>query len=66
MESQRSSSMMSAFLVDENLITDKNAIREMWATHFECVGTRSDNSNFHSDFLKRVNDSVKGHYYRMH
>ena len=31
----------------------------MWATHFECLGTPSDSSDFDSDFLKRVNDSVK-------
>ena len=52
--------MMCAFLVDGNLITDKNAIHEMWATHFECLGTPSANSNFDSDFFKRVNDSFKG------
>ena len=51
--------MMNAFLVDGNLITDKNAVPEMWATHFECLQTPSDNFIFDSDFLKHMNDSVK-------
>ena len=58
-KNQRSSSMISAFLVDGNLITDKNAIRDMWATHFECLGNPSNSYNFDSDFLKHMNDSVK-------
>ena len=35
---QRSSSQMSAFLVCGKLITDKNAIRNMWADHFKFLG----------------------------
>ena len=41
---------MSAFLVDGNLLTDKNKIREMWADHFESLGTPSDSSNLAMDF----------------
>ena len=52
-KSQRSFSMMSAFLVDKNFITDENAVREMWATHFECLGTPSDNSNISSNANER-------------
>ena len=42
-KSQRSSSQMSAFLVNGNLLTDKSAIRDMWADHFEALGTPSEN-----------------------
>ena len=36
---QRFTSQMGAFLVDGNILTDKNKIREMWADHFESIGT---------------------------
>ena len=39
-KSQKSSSQMSAFLIDGKMITDKNDIREMWAENFEKLGTR--------------------------
>ena len=54
---ESSSTMMSAFLADENVITDKDAICEMWGTNFVCLWTPS--GNFKSNFLSRVNDSVK-------
>ena len=41
MKGQRSTSEMSAFLVDGNLLTDKHKIREMWADHFESLGKHS-------------------------
>ena len=37
--SQKSSSKMSAFVIDGKMITDKNDIREMWAEYFEKLGT---------------------------
>ena len=37
---------MGACLVNDNLLTDKNLIREMWADHFEALGTPSDNAHF--------------------
>ena len=40
-KSQRSSFQKSAFLVNGNLLTDKSAIRDMWADHFEELGTPS-------------------------
>ena len=44
---QRFTSQMSAFLVDGNILTEKeNKIREMWADHFESLGTPSDSTNF--------------------
>ena len=41
-KSQRSSPQMSAFLVDRKMITDKTDILNMWADHFETLGTPSD------------------------
>ena len=46
------------FLVNGNLLTDKSAICDMWADHFETLGTLSENSNFDSDFCSRVTLSV--------
>ena len=34
---------MGAFLVNDNLLTDKNLIREMWTDHFKAFGTPSEN-----------------------
>ena len=39
LKGQPSSSQMSAFLVEDKLITDRNLIREMWVNHFEALGT---------------------------
>ena len=50
---------MSAFLVDGNLLTDKNKIREMWADHFESLGTPSDSSNFDNGFCHRVTTRIQ-------
>ena len=35
---------MSAFLVNGNLLTDRNVIRDMWADHFEALGTPTETS----------------------
>ena len=50
---------MSAFLVNDNLLTDNNLIREMWADHFEASGTPSDNANFDNGFLDTVARGVQ-------
>ena len=50
---------MSAFLVNEELITDKNKIRNMWADHFEALGTLSSNTNYDNNFFNKVTTSVK-------
>ena len=42
---------MGAFLVNDNLLTDKNLIHEMWADHFEALGTPSENAHFDNGFL---------------
>ena len=59
---QRSSSQMSAFLVNGKLITDKNKIREMWADHFETLGTPSDCVAFNNVFFSHVSERVKSIY----
>ena len=51
-------SQISAFLVENKLITDKNLIREMWADHFETLGITSVNENFDSNFLTCVTAGV--------
>ena len=50
---------MSAFLVKDKLITNKNLIREMWVNHFETLGTPSNSENFDSNFLAHVTASVE-------
>ena len=46
-------------LVNGKLITDKNLIRNIWADHFESLGTISSNTNFDSKFLAKVADTVQ-------
>ena len=58
LKGQRSSSLMSAFLVKDKLIMDKSLIREMLVNHFEALGTPSNSENFDSNFLARVTASV--------
>ena len=59
LKGQKSSSQMSAFLVNGSLVTDKTAIRNMWADHFEALGTPSANLNLENDFAVRVCTRVK-------
>ena len=57
-KSQRSSSQMSAFLVNGDLLTDKKAIRAMWADHFEALDTPSEIATFDKGFFTKVTDST--------
>ena len=50
---------MSAFLVNGNLLTDRNFIRDMWADHFEALGTLSESEYFDNAFLNRVVSGVR-------
>ena len=50
---------MSAFLVNGNLLTDRNLIRDMWADHFEALATPSENEHFDNAFLNRVVSGVR-------
>ena len=58
-KSQRSSSQMCAFLVNGDLLTDKKAIRAIWADHFEALGTPSEIATFDKGFFTKVTDSVR-------
>ena len=49
---------MSAFIVNGNLLTDRNVIHDMWADHFEALGTPSENQYFDNAFLNRVVSGV--------
>ena len=41
---------MSAFAVNGELLTDKNKIRDMWADHFEALGSPYEIDTFDKDF----------------
>ena len=58
-KSQRSSSQMSVFVVNGELLTDKNKIRDMWADHFEALGSPSEIETFEKDLFNKVSDSVR-------
>ena len=49
---------MSAFLVNGNFLTDRSLIRDIWADHFEALGTPSENKHFNT-FLNRVVPGVR-------
>ena len=57
-KSQGSSSQMSAFLVDRKLIADKNDICDMWADHFEELGTPDLHTDYDYNFAARVSAYV--------
>ena len=44
---------MSAFLVDGKIITDKTDILNMWADHFETLGTPSNNITYDKSFFQK-------------
>ena len=56
---QRSSSQMTAFLVNDTLLTDRGKIRQMWADHFETLGTPSVNDNFDNNFCADIANRVR-------
>ena len=59
LKGQKSFSNMSTFLVNGSLLTDRNLIRDMWADHFEALGTPSENEYFDNAFLNRVVSGVR-------
>ena len=59
LKGQKSSSQMSAFLVNGSLITDINQIRNMWADHFEALGTPSESATYDNGFAAHVSAHVK-------
>ena len=50
---------MTAFLVDGKVITDKKQILDMWADHFEALGTPSVSARYDNDVCTRIATSVK-------
>ena len=50
---------MSAFIVDGGVITDKGGIRDMWADHFEALGTNLAGMGFDDNFCARITNHVK-------
>ena len=50
---------MAALLIDEKLITDKKQILDMWADHFEALGTPSVSARYDNDFCTCIATSVK-------
>ena len=59
LRAQRSSSQMSAFLVNGRLVTNENDIRDMWADHFEALGTAAVNLNFDNEFADLTSSHVQ-------
>ena len=59
LRAQRSSSLMSAFLVIGSLITKENDIRDMWVDHFEALGTPTVNLNFDNEFTDLISTHVQ-------
>ena len=55
---QRSSSQMSAFLVNGALITEENDIRDMWADHFEALGIPTVSLNFDNEFANSISTHI--------
>ena len=49
---------MSALLVENKVVTDKNFVFEMWVDHFGALSTPSVHGNFDSNFLIRVSANV--------
>ena len=50
---------MSAFVVNGELLTDENKIRDMWADHFEALGSPSEIETSDKDFFNKVSVSVR-------
>ena len=61
-KSQRSSTQMSEFLVNGKLITDKYDILNMWADHFEELGTPDLYTDYDNNFAARVSAFVANFY----
>ena len=53
---------MSAFLVNGKLITDKYDILDMWADHFEELGTPDLHTDYDNNFAARVTAFVANFY----
>ena len=59
LKGQRSSSQMSAFLVNGAFITEENDIRDMWEDHFEVLGSPTVSFNFDNEFANSISTHVQ-------
>ena len=59
LKGQRSSSQMSAFLVNGAFITEENDIRDMWEDHFEVLGTPTVSLNFDNEFANSISTHIQ-------
>ena len=59
LKDQRSSSRMSAFLVNGAFITEESDIRDMWADHFEVMGTPTVSLNFDNEFANSISTHIQ-------
>ena len=50
---------MSAFLVNGVFITEENDTRDMWADHFEVLGTPTVSFNFDNEFANSISTRVQ-------
>ena len=50
---------MSAFVVNGELLTEKSKICDMWADHFEALGSPSETETFDKDFFIKVSGNVR-------
>ena len=50
---------MTALLVNDILLSDKNKTRQMWTDHFETLGTTSVNDNFDNNFCANIVNRVR-------
>ena len=50
---------MSAFLVSGALITEEHDIRNMWADHFEALGTPTASLNFDNEFANSISTHIQ-------
>ena len=50
---------MSAFVVEGKRLTDENDIRNMWADHFETLGTPPANTSFDDEFANQISNQVR-------
>ena len=59
LKGQRSSSQMSAFLVNGDFITEENDIHDMWTDHFEVLGTTAVSWNFDNEFANSISTHIQ-------
>ena len=56
---QRPSSQMSTFLVNWAFVTEEHDIRDMWADHFEALGTTTASLNFDDEFANSISTHIQ-------